>query len=156
MLALTGPSGCGKSTLLAMLLGFIQPDEGSVVVGDVDLASLDPDLWRKQVAWHPSALTFSPAPLPTTCGSADRGASSAEVQDAVAAAGLADLVARLPRGVGSPLGEGGTGISAGERQRVALARAVPSPPAPTPPRRAHRQPRRPDGGGRARRCGETG
>ena len=53
MLALTGPSGCGKSTLLAMLLGFIQPDAGAVLVGDVDLATLDPDAWRKGIAWAP-------------------------------------------------------------------------------------------------------
>ena len=52
-MAITGPSGCGKSTLLAMLLGFVQPDDGSVLVGDVDSPTLDPDAWRKRVAWVP-------------------------------------------------------------------------------------------------------
>ena len=47
VLALTGPSGCGKTTLLAMLLGFIQPGAGAVLVGDADLATLDPDRVEK-------------------------------------------------------------------------------------------------------------
>ena len=53
VLAMTGPSGCGKSTLLAVLLGFVRPDAGTVRVGDVDLATLDPDAWRSRIAWVP-------------------------------------------------------------------------------------------------------
>jgi ATP-binding cassette subfamily C protein CydD len=123
LLALTGPSGCGKSTLLAMLLGFIQPDEGRVVVGDVDLAGLDPGTWRKQVAWAPQRPHLFAGTIADNVRLGRPDASAAEVHGALAAAGLSDLVAGLPRGADSRLGERGAGISAGERQRVALARA---------------------------------
>ncbi len=123
LLALAGPSGCGKSTLLAMLLGFIQPDEGSVMVGDVDLGTIDADAWRKGIAWAPQRPHLFAGTIADNVRLGRPDAGAAEVHDALAAAGLADLVASLPDGVGTHLGERGTGISAGERQRVALARA---------------------------------
>jgi ABC-type multidrug transport system fused ATPase/permease subunit len=123
VLALTGPSGCGKSTLLAILMGFLHVDHGSVHVGDVDLATVDPDTWRRRLAWVPQ----HPYLFATTIGDNIRlgrpDASPADVQRAVEAAGLTDLLARLPGGLDTRLGEGGAGLSAGERQRVALARA---------------------------------
>ncbi len=133
LVAITGPSGCGKSTLLAMLLGFLKPDDGSVLVGGVDLTTLDPDAWRKRVAWVPqrphlfagtiadNVLLGRPGSTPDAVGPDE--VHPDEVHRALEAAGLSDLVAALPEGLGTVLGERGTGLSAGERQRVALARA---------------------------------
>jgi thiol reductant ABC exporter CydD subunit len=129
LLALTGPSGCGKSTVLSMLLGFVQPDEGSVFVGDVDLSDLDPDLWRKRVGWVPQRPHLFAGTIGDNVLLGRPGASAGEVETALEAAGLADLVAVLPRGLDTPLGERGSGLSAGERQRVALARAFLRDPA---------------------------
>jgi ABC-type multidrug transport system fused ATPase/permease subunit len=123
LLALTGPSGCGKSTLLAMLLCFIQPDDGSVMVGDVDLGTIDPDAWRKRIAWAPQRPHLFVGTIADNVRLGRPGAKAAEVQEALAAAGLDAFVASLPRGVDTRLGERGSGISAGERQRLALARA---------------------------------
>jgi thiol reductant ABC exporter CydD subunit len=123
MLALTGPSGCGKSTLLAMLLGFLQPDEGLVEVGDVDLATVDPDAWRKGIAWVPQRPHLFAGTIADNVRLGRPDAGLAEVDNALAAAGLGGAVAALPEGVHTLLGERGTGLSAGERQRVALARA---------------------------------
>ncbi len=123
MVAVTGPSGCGKSTLLAILLGFIQPDAGTVRVGDVDLGSLDPDAWRTRLAWVPQHPHLFAATIADNIRLGCSDASPAEVQRALAAAGLVDLVTRLPQGLDTPLGDGGAGLAAGERQRIALARA---------------------------------
>jgi thiol reductant ABC exporter CydD subunit len=123
VLALTGLSGCGKSTLLALLLGFVQPDEGRVIVGDVDLTSLDPDAWRRSIGWAPQRPHLFAGTIASNVRLGRPDATTAEVQEALAVAGLADLVAALPQGLDTPLGEGGNGLSAGERQRVALARA---------------------------------
>jgi thiol reductant ABC exporter CydD subunit len=123
LLALTGPSGCGKSTLLAVLLGFIQPDEGSVMVGDIDLGTINPDVWRQRLAWAPQRPHLFAGTIADNVRLGRPDAKAAEVQDALAAAGLAALVASLPHGVDTRLGERGAGISAGERQRLALARA---------------------------------
>jgi thiol reductant ABC exporter CydD subunit len=122
VLAVTGPSGCGKSTLLGVLLGLVTPQSGSVRIGGVDLASLDADAWRARVGWVPQR------PHPFTASIADnvrlgrQDASASDVLRAVARAGLTDLVARLPNGLLTKLGEGGAGLSMGERQRIALAR----------------------------------
>jgi thiol reductant ABC exporter CydD subunit len=123
VLAVTGPSGCGKSTLLAVILGLVAPDTGSVQVGSTDVAGLDPDAWRQQIAWVPQRPHLFAASIADNIRLGRAEASLSDLQRAVAAAGLSEVVARLPEGLDSRLGEGGAGLSAGERQRVALARA---------------------------------
>jgi thiol reductant ABC exporter CydD subunit len=120
---LTGPSGCGKSTLLAVLLGFARPDGGTVWVGDADLADLDPEAWRERVAWVPQQPHLFAATLEENIRLGRPDASPADLWKAIGDSGLDALVARLPEGLASPLGDRGEGISTGERQRVALARA---------------------------------
>ena len=123
VLAITGPSGCGKSTLLAVLLGFLVPQGGSVRLGGVDLADLDPDAWRTRVAWMPQRPHLFAASIADNIALGRPGATREQISEAVAAAGLSDVVARQPDGLDAMLGERGAGLSTGERQRVALARA---------------------------------
>jgi len=123
VVAVTGPSGCGKSTLVAVLLGLLEPDSGRATIGGVDLGDLDPDAWRSRVAWVPQRPHLFAGTLEANIRLADTAATSDQVIAAVDAAGLAGAVARLPAGLATRVGDGGTGLSAGERQRVALARA---------------------------------
>jgi ATP-binding cassette, subfamily C, bacterial CydCD len=123
VIALAGPSGCGKSTLLGVLLGFVTPERGAVRIGDLDLAELDADAWRAQLAWVPQRPHLFACSIAENVRLGRRDASDEELAAAVTAAGLTDLVASLPDGVDTMLGERGAGLSAGERQRVALARA---------------------------------
>jgi thiol reductant ABC exporter CydD subunit len=123
VLALVGPSGCGKSTLLNVLLGFVTPVHGTVRVGGVDLADLDPDSWRSRLAWVPQRPHLFAVSIAENVRLGRCGAADAEVQAAIIDAGLAEVVARLPEGADTVLGDHGAGLSAGERQRVALARA---------------------------------
>jgi ATP-binding cassette, subfamily C, bacterial CydCD len=123
VLALAGPSGCGKSTLLGVLLGLVAPQGGSVRVGGCDLAELDPDAWRARLAWVPQRPHLFAASIAENVRLGHPGASTEEVFAAVSAAGLDGVVADLPQGLETELGERGAGLSAGERQRVALARA---------------------------------
>jgi thiol reductant ABC exporter CydD subunit len=123
VVAVVGPSGCGKSTLLGVLLGFVTPERATVRVGDVDLATIDPDAWRRSVAWVPQRPHLFATSIADNIRLGRPDASAEEVARAVADAGLTELVARLPGGLDARLGEGGAGLSAGERQRVALARA---------------------------------
>jgi ATP-binding cassette subfamily C protein CydCD len=121
--ALTGPSGCGKSTLLSVVLGLHRPSSGNVVLGGVDLAELDLDDWRAQLAWVPQRPHLFARSVADNVRLGRPDATEVEVALALEAAGLNDVVERLPDGTGTLLGEGGYGLSAGERQRVALARA---------------------------------
>ena len=123
VLALAGPSGCGKSTLLSVLLGLTVPERGTVRVGDVELADLDPDAWHSQLAWVPQRPHLFAGSIAENVLLGRREASSEELWEAIGAAGLADLVRALPEGLDTVLGDRGAGLSAGERQRVALARA---------------------------------
>ena len=122
--ALTGPSGCGKSTLLAVVLGLRHPDAGTVRLGGVRTHRPRP---RRLEAPHRMGAAAA-APLRAHRGRERPAwvvpdASDAHVAAALDAAGLTEVVRRLPRGVDTRLGEGGAGLSAGERQRLALARA---------------------------------
>jgi len=121
--ALTGPSGCGKTTLLAVVLGLRHPDAGTVRLGGVDLSDLDLDDWRRHIAWVPQRPHLFARTLAENIRLGRADASDAHVAAALDAAGLTEVVRRLPRGVDTRLGEGGAGLSAGERQRLALARA---------------------------------
>jgi len=123
VVALTGPSGCGKSTLLSVLLGFVRPTTGTARVGDVDLADVDPEAWRRRVAWVPQRPYLFATSIEANVRLGRPDAPALDVDAAVAAAGLERVEAGLPAGLATVLGERGLGLSAGERQRVALAPA---------------------------------
>ena len=120
--AVAGPSGSGKSTLLSVLLGFVRPDRGTVTLtgpnGGADLAAADPAAWRSRVAWLPQ----DPALFAGTVESNIRLGWPSAPAGAVTAAAQAAALTGIA--LGRPVGEGGTGLSAGQRRRVALARAL--------------------------------
>ncbi|MFF0446067.1 thiol reductant ABC exporter subunit CydD [Streptomyces sp. NPDC004609] len=121
--ALVGPSGIGKSTLLDVVLGFAAPAEGTVRVGGVDLADLDPARWRERIAWVPQRPYFFAGTIAENVRLARPDADDSAVRDALREAGAYDFVTALPQGADTVLGEDGAGLSAGQRQRLAIARA---------------------------------
>ncbi|MBM0227142.1 MULTISPECIES: thiol reductant ABC exporter subunit CydD [Micromonospora] len=122
-IAVIGPSGAGKSTLLGLLLGFVTPTAGRVTVDGVDLARTDLDAWRRQVAWVPQRAHLFAASLADNIRLGAPDTTDAALGRAVTDAALDDVVAALPDGLSTELGERGHGLSSGQRQRVALARA---------------------------------
>jgi thiol reductant ABC exporter CydD subunit len=123
VVAIAGPSGCGKSTLLSVLLGLTAATAGAVHIGAVDLAALDPDLWRSQVSWVPQRPHLFARTIAENIRLSRPDACDDDVRKAITRVGLDDAVDRLPQGLATVLGPGGAGLSTGERQRVALARA---------------------------------
>ncbi|MEV7041203.1 thiol reductant ABC exporter subunit CydD [Amycolatopsis sp. NPDC051061] len=118
--ALVGPSGSGKSTLLAVLLGFVSPSSGRILVDGADLRSLSSSDWLADVAWVPQRPTLFRGSLASNIALG----SSADVPSAARAAALDAVAAGLPAGFDTPVGELGEVLSAGQRQRVGLARAL--------------------------------
>ncbi|MEV0115161.1 thiol reductant ABC exporter subunit CydD [Streptomyces sp. NPDC050844] len=121
--ALVGPSGVGKSTLLDVVLGFVEPAEGRVRVGGVDLADVSPERWRERIAWVPQRPHLFAGSIAENVRLARPGADDSSLRGALRAAGAWEFVSALPGGVETVLGEDGSGLSAGQRQRLALARA---------------------------------
>ncbi|MDP9797826.1 ATP-binding cassette subfamily C protein CydD [Catenuloplanes nepalensis] len=122
-IAIIGPSGAGKSTLLGLLLGFVTPASGRVLIDDVDLATIDPAQWRRRLAWVPQQAHLFATTMAGNIRLGAPAATDAEVATAASAALLDDVIAALPDGLHTRLGERGHGLSSGQRQRVALARA---------------------------------
>ncbi|MBE1536342.1 thiol reductant ABC exporter subunit CydD [Actinomadura algeriensis] len=121
--AVTGPSGAGKSTLLLVLAGLVVPDSGRVLVDGTDLRELDPRVWRERVGWVPQRPHLFAASVADNVRLGDPGADEERVVEAVRAAAAGEFVEGLPRGYATVLGDGGAGLSAGQRQRLAVARA---------------------------------
>jgi ABC-type multidrug transport system fused ATPase/permease subunit len=91
-------------------------------VDGVDLAELDAAAWRARLGWVPQRPHLFAASVADNIRLGDPGAGDAEVR-AAARAAAADFVEELPEGFATVLGEGGAGVSAGQRQRLAVARA---------------------------------
>ena len=122
VLALSGANGSGKSTCLRLLLALAAPAEGSVVVGGVPLADLDPDAWRARVAFLPQRPYLPPR---SSVRDAVRWPLSAVSDDRIKQAlDRVGLMPVLQRGGGDPLRARVDSLSVGERQRVALARLL--------------------------------
>jgi ABC-type multidrug transport system fused ATPase/permease subunit len=122
-----GPSGCGKTTLLWVLLRFVAPTTGRVVLdgpeGPIDLADVDPAAWRAQLAWVPQEPWLAPASIAENVLLARPDADPEAVARALSLANATEFVNDLPNGMATVVGENGFGLSAGQRQRIALARA---------------------------------
>lgn len=123
--ALVGPSGSGKTTAVLALLGLVAADEGAVRAGDVDLTTIDRSTWWSQIAWLPQRSVLPPGTVREAL-TADPSAppAAADLARAMHLTGLDDVVARLPHGLDTTLGQGGLGLSVGQRQRVALTAAL--------------------------------
>ena len=121
----SGGSGAGKSTLIDLILGLLTPTAGRILLDGDELASKNA-AWRSQLGYasHAPALIDDSLRRNIALGVADAQIDAPRLNAAIRIAQLDSLVAALPQGVESSLGERGTRLSAGERQRVGIARAL--------------------------------
>ena len=124
---LWGPSGVGKSTLLLLLLRLWDPDAGRVLLDGVDLRTCTRQSVRERIAFVPQDPWLLDATLAQNVAFGSRHATRAQVLEACERTYVDEFVDRLPLRHDTPLGEGGTRLSGGQRRRVALARAAVSP-----------------------------
>ncbi len=124
-LGIVGATGSGKSTFVDLLLGFLQPTEGAI---RIDGEPLLPHLasWRAQIGFVPQDIFLVDDTLAAniTFGEVSDTISQEQLAEAITLAQLDDVVAELPEGVDTMLGERGVRLSGGQRQRVGLARAL--------------------------------
>ncbi|MET9731759.1 thiol reductant ABC exporter subunit CydD [Streptomyces sp. NPDC006458] len=122
--AVVGASGSGKTTLAQVLLRFLDADAGSYTLGGVDAYALDGDDVRRLVGLCAQDAHLFDSSVRENLLLARRGATDAELCDALARVRLLDWVEGLPDGLDTLVGEHGARLSGGQRQRLALARAL--------------------------------
>jgi thiol reductant ABC exporter CydD subunit len=121
--ALIGPTGGGKSTVSHLLLRFIEPDCGRILVDGIPLNQIDPDLWRRSVTWVPQHPYLFNASVLDNLRLAAPAAPMERIFWATQQANIHDFIDRLPNGYKTQMGENGLKLSAGQAQRIAMARA---------------------------------
>ncbi|MEC7676053.1 MAG: ATP-binding cassette domain-containing protein, partial [Pseudomonadota bacterium] len=121
--ALVGTSGAGKTTSAQLLMRFWDPDAGRITLNGQDLRDYQLDDLRARIALVAQDTYLFNDTLRANIMIAKPEASGAELAAAVDNAALGDLVAALPQGLETPVGERGASLSGGQRQRVAIARA---------------------------------
>ncbi len=129
-LGIVGSTGSGKSTLVDLLLGLLDPVSGSILIDGRPLGE-NLRAWRAQIGFVPQDIFLVDDTLAAniTFGEADEVASAEQIAAAIRLAQLDDVVAELPEGLDTMLGERGVRLSGGQRQRVGLARALYRKPA---------------------------
>lgn len=122
--AIVGKSGCGKSTLMRLMLGFEDPDEGTIYYGNRDLSTMDLASFRRNVG---TVLQSGKLFLGDIFSNITISAPWLNMDDAWEAArlaGMADDIENMPMGMHTIISEGSGGISGGQRQRLMIARAI--------------------------------
>ena len=124
MVCITGRSGSGKSTLLKLLMRFWDATEGAVLVSGRDVRRVNTASLRAAESYMTQDTHLFVGTIGDNLRIAKADATDADLDDACAAAALTDLIARLPQGYDTPVGELGDSLSGGERQRIGLARVI--------------------------------
>ncbi|HMB55881.1 MAG TPA: ABC transporter ATP-binding protein [Arenimonas sp.] len=128
-IALVGGTGGGKSTLLKLLLRFIDPDHGRILLDGIDIAALDPAALRRVIGYVAQDPFLTDGSVADNIAYGEHAPDIAKVEAAARAAEAHDFIAALPQGYASAVGERGAQLSGGQRQRIALARAIYRDPA---------------------------
>jgi ATP-binding cassette subfamily B protein len=122
--AIIGGTGSGKSTLLSLIPRLADTSEGAVLVGGVDVRDLDPELLSRTVGYVPQRPYLFSGTVATNLRFGAPGACDGELWQALDIAQARDFVEALPEGLNSPITQGGTNVSGGQRQRLSIARAL--------------------------------
>ncbi len=125
MIAFAGPSGCGKSTLANLLIGFLRPTSGQVLLDDRDTADLDFRSIRNFMSVVPQeSIMFEGSVRQNVAYGIEDAVSDDQVIDALRNANAWEFVEVLPEGLDTDIGPRGFTLSGGQKQRLAIARAI--------------------------------
>jgi len=128
MVAIVGGSGAGKSTVMDILTGLRRPSSGRVAIDGINLSDFNLSSWRKRLGIVTQEPIIFNSSLRENLIFFNLGIDDKDIELALSSAHLDEVVASLPEGLDTVLGEGGVRLSGGQKQRVALARALIDPP----------------------------
>lgn len=122
--AIIGATGSGKTTLLGLIPRLIDVTSGAVTVSGTDVRELDPELLRSHIGLVPQKAFLFSGTVASNLRYGKPDATEDELWRALAIAQAADFVRAMPEGLETPISQGGTTVSGGQRQRLAIARAL--------------------------------
>jgi ATP-binding cassette subfamily B protein/subfamily B ATP-binding cassette protein MsbA len=122
--AIVGPTGAGKSTMLGLLPRFFDPHSGHITIDGVDIREYALPSLRNQIGMVLQPPLIFPLSVADNIAYGRPGADHAAIERAARMARIHDLIAGLPEGYATLLGEGGVPLSEGEKQRITIARAL--------------------------------
>ncbi len=123
-IAVVGSSGSGKSTLMNVIIGFLTPEKGCVKIDGVPLTELNLTEYRHHISVVPQNSILFPGSIRENITYGMDKYSEEELARVIEAANLTDLIAELPEGINTNVGEHGGKLSGGQKQRVTIARAL--------------------------------
>lgn len=123
-IALVGESGAGKTTILNLVIGFNLADGGEVLIDGKDMREIDLRTYRKHLAVVPQTSILFSGTIRDNITYGCENVSEEELAEVIKAANLTDLIASLPKGLDTMVGEHGGKLSGGQRQRISIARAL--------------------------------
>lgn len=126
-LGVVGPSGAGKTTLVWLILRFLDPQQGRVLLGGRDVRDLSMDTLREQIAVVTQDTYLFHGTVAENLRIRKANATQIEMEDAARIANAHEFISKLPHGYDTVIGERGIRLSGGQRQRIAIARAVLKP-----------------------------
>ena len=122
--AIIGPTGCGKTTLINLLMRFYEPQSGRILMDGTDIAALDLKDLRRTFGMVLQDTWLRAGTVRDNIADARKDASDAEIEAAARMAHAHSFIMRLPRGYDTVLGEGGVGLSEGQKQLLCIARVM--------------------------------
>lgn len=122
--AIIGATGAGKSTLVNLIPRFYEVTEGSITVDGVDVRQLAQKDLRAMIGYVPQKGMLFSGTVASNLRYGKEDAGGQELQEALTTAQAADFVAEMEEGTESPISQGGTNVSGGQRQRLSIARAL--------------------------------
>lgn len=122
--ALIGPSGCGKTTLAKIILGLLEPEEGEVLYGGIDIRRLGLRRYRNQVGAVMQDDQLFAGSIADNIACFDSESSPPRIEASARLAAIHDDIAAMPMGYQSLVGDMGSALSGGQKQRILLARAL--------------------------------
>lgn len=125
-LALIGTSGEGKTSLMNVLLGFL-PYQGSLTINDIEFSQIEIKTWQQQISWIGQNPYLINGTVRENILLGKQNASEQELEAVIKKAQLVDVIAKLPSGIDTQVGEDAVRLSVGQAQRIALARAMLKP-----------------------------
>ncbi|MBX9805154.1 MAG: type I secretion system permease/ATPase [Alphaproteobacteria bacterium] len=122
--ALIGRMGSGKTTIEKLILGLYQPTSGTILIDGIDVRQLDPVEVRANIGYVSQEVYLFRGTVRDNISIASAVSDDEQILQAAKIAGVDDFVRHHPMGYDMPIGEGGSGLSGGQRQSIAVARAL--------------------------------